>query len=41
MTALWRRGRGERGGSIWSSITLGLPLGGRQRRVLPVDLCCP
>ena len=25
MTALWRRGRGERGGSIWSSITLGLP----------------
>ena len=25
MTALWRRGRGERRGSIWSSITLGLP----------------
>ena len=41
MTALWRRGRGERRGSIWSSITLGLPWVAAQPRVLPVDLCCP
>jgi len=41
MTALWRRGRGERPGSIWSSITLGLPWVAARPRVLPVDLCCP
>src|SRR6266478_799737 len=41
MTALWRRGRGERPGSIWSSIALALPWVAAQRRVLPADLCCP
>jgi len=40
-TVLWRRGRGERPGSIWSSITWALPWAAAQRRVLPVDLCCP
>ena len=38
--ALWRRGRGERRGSIWSSITWVLRWAADRRRVLPGDLCC-
>ncbi|WP_247400765.1 transposase, partial [Bradyrhizobium sp. 76] len=38
MTGLWRRGRGERRGSIFWSITLGLPLVAARLQVLPVDL---
>ncbi|WP_456652109.1 ISL3 family transposase [Bradyrhizobium sp. LM2.3] len=41
ITALWRRGRGERPGSIWSSITLGLPWVAARRRVLPCRLMLP
>src|ERR1700687_2758917 len=41
MTALWRPGRGERRGSILSSIILALPWVAARRRVLPADLCCP
>ena len=37
MTALWRRGRGERRGLILSSITLALPWVVAPRRVLPAD----
>lgn len=41
MMGLWRRGRGERRGWIFGSITLGLPWVAAQPQVLPVDLCCP